>query len=70
MRRWYRSVSDKKITGLCGGLAQYMGIDATLLRLLVVVLTFVSSGSLILFYFLAALMVPKEPFSGSTFPSA
>ncbi|WP_426450074.1 PspC domain-containing protein [Paenibacillus sp. S-38] len=68
MKRWYRSVSDNKITGLCGGLAQYLNLDPTLLRVLVVILTFASSGSLILFYFLAALMVPKEPYSGSTFP--
>ncbi|AEI46156.1 PspC domain-containing protein [Paenibacillus mucilaginosus] len=65
MKRWYRSVSDKKLTGLCGGLAQYLNLDPTLLRVLVVILTFASSGSLILFYFLAALMVPKEPYSGS-----
>ncbi|OUM94553.1 MAG: hypothetical protein A9Z00_10210 [Thermobacillus sp. ZCTH02-B1] len=57
----YRSTRDRKIFGLCGGLAEYMGVDATLLRIVAIVLAVVSSGGFILIYILAALVVPKEP---------
>lgn len=62
MRRLYRSRDDKKIMGLCGGVAQFLQIDATLVRVGVVILTVCTSGALIFLYFLLALIVPKEPF--------
>jgi phage shock protein C len=61
MAKLYRSRRDKKITGLCGGLAETLNIDATLLRLLVVVTTFFSGGTVILLYFVASIVIPKEP---------
>jgi phage shock protein C len=61
MGKLYRSRRDKKITGLCGGLAETLNIDATLLRLLVVVTTFFSGGTVILLYFIASIVIPKEP---------
>ena len=50
----YKSALDKKICGVCGGFAEFFGIDATLIRLLV-------GGSGILFYIVAALIMPDEP---------
>ena len=35
----YKSALDKKICGVCGGFAEFFGIDATLIRLLVVLFT-------------------------------
>lgn len=35
----YKSSLDKKICGVCGGFAEFFGIDATLIRLLVVLFT-------------------------------
>lgn len=61
MRKFYRSRRDKKLTGLCGGLSEYMNVDATLLRVLLIVITIFSSGFVIVVYVLAALVVPKEP---------
>ncbi|MDQ1911010.1 PspC domain-containing protein [Paenibacillus sp. GD4] len=61
MKKLFRSNADRKITGLCGGLSQYIGLDATLIRLFFVILTFLTGGSMILFYALAALIVPKDP---------
>jgi phage shock protein C len=61
MGKLYRSRRDKKLTGLCGGLAETLNIDATLLRLLVVVTTFFSGGTVILLYFIASIVIPKEP---------
>jgi len=57
----YRSARDKKLFGLCGGLAEALGVDATLLRIVAIVLAVVSSGGFILVYILASLVVPKEP---------
>lgn len=61
MRKLYRSTRDKKLFGLCGGLSEAMGVDATLLRILAIVLAVFTSGGFILVYILASLVVPKEP---------
>lgn len=61
MSKIYRSRRDKKVTGLCGGLAEAMNVDATLLRLLVVITTFFTGGTVIFIYFIAAIVIPKEP---------
>lgn len=57
----YRSQRDKKLFGLCGGLAEMLNVDATLIRLVVVITGFFSAGTTILLYFLACLVIPKEP---------
>ena len=40
MQKLYRSRSNKKIAGVCGGIAEMMNVDPTIVRLLVVVLGF------------------------------
>jgi phage shock protein PspC (stress-responsive transcriptional regulator) len=57
----YRSSRDKKLFGVCGGLAEAFRIDPTLLRLIVAVATFFSAGTVLLLYILFALVLPKEP---------
>ncbi|MCR2802267.1 PspC domain-containing protein [Paenibacillus soyae] len=61
MRKLYRSRRDKKILGLCGGLSEMLNVDATLLRILLIVITVLSSGMVIFIYIIAGLVVPKEP---------
>ena len=61
VKKLYRSTRDKKLSGLCGGLGETMGVDATLLRILAIVLAVFTSGGFILVYILSALVVPKEP---------
>jgi phage shock protein C len=61
MNKLYRSRRDKKLTGLCGGLAEALNVDVTLLRLLVVITTFFTGGTVIFIYFVAAIVIPKEP---------
>ncbi|MFD2672238.1 PspC domain-containing protein [Marinicrinis sediminis] len=56
----YRSVRDKKISGLCGGLAESFQIDPTLLRLVVAVSAVFSGGTVLLVYLVACLIIPKE----------
>lgn len=63
MTKLYRSRRDKKVTGLLGGLAQTLGMDSTLLRVIFIIAIFVTSGILIFLYFITALVVPKEPFT-------
>lgn len=62
MEKLYRSRSDRKFTGLCGGLAQKMGIDSTLIRVLVIITTFMTGGTLFWIYLIASFIVPKEPY--------
>ncbi|MDB5055301.1 MAG: phage-shock protein [Bacilli bacterium] len=61
MSKIYRSRSNKKLFGLCGGLAQAMNVDVTLLRLVVVVTTFFTGGTVIALYVIASIAIPKEP---------
>lgn len=61
MNKLYRSARDKKITGLIGGLAQYMNIDVTLLRVLFLISIPFTGGTTLFIYIIASLVVPKEP---------
>ena len=67
MNKLYRSRRDKKATGLCGGLAQWLNIDATLLRVIVVVTALFSFGTVLFFYVVASLVIPKEPLTEPPF---
>jgi len=60
-RRLYLSETDKKIGGVCGGLGEYFHVDPTLIRLLVVILTFMSAGGGILVYLIAWAIIPRPP---------
>lgn len=57
--RLKRSRSDKMISGVCGGIAEYLGWDSTLVRILFVALTFLGWGAPILIYFILALVMPE-----------
>lgn len=61
-----RSVVDRKIFGVCGGLAKYLGADASIVRLLFVVLTLASFGLGIILYLALAIIVPEERPSPTT----
>jgi phage shock protein C len=59
-KKLYRSRIDKRIAGVCGGLAKYFGVDSTWIRL-VFILFLLVGGSAILVYLLMWLIVPLEP---------
>ena len=59
-KKLYRSRVDRKIVGVCGGLAEYFGIDPTLVRLLFV-LGLIFVGGTLLAYLILALVIPEEP---------
>ena len=59
-RKLYRSRSNRQIAVVCGGLAEYFNMDATLLRVLFIVLA-VLGGSGIVLYLAMWIIVPREP---------
>ena len=58
MKKLCKSNTNKKICGVCGGIAEYLNADPTLIRLAFVVVALIA-GSGILAYFLAALIMPE-----------
>ena len=57
-KKMYRSVEDRKIAGVCGGIGEYFDIDPTLVRLLAVALV-LAGGSGVLAYILAWIIIPE-----------
>jgi phage shock protein PspC (stress-responsive transcriptional regulator) len=58
-KRLYRSTTDRQIAGVCGGIAEYFGIDPTIVRILFVLATLLGGPGLIL-YIIMALVVPDQ----------
>ena len=58
MKKLCKSNNNKKICGVCGGIAEYLNADPTLIRLAFVIVA-MAAGSGILAYFLAALIMPE-----------
>ena len=59
--RLYKS-RDRRILGVCGGIADFFGIDSTIIRLVMVLITVFSAGTGILAYIIAAINMPERPF--------
>jgi phage shock protein PspC (stress-responsive transcriptional regulator) len=59
-RKLTRSTSNRMIAGVCAGLAEYLGIDPTIVRLLVVLAFFTGFGGIALVYLIMALVVPEQ----------
>ena len=60
-KKLYRSRTDKKLCGVCGGIANFLGIDATIIRLIwALAVLFAGSGALA--YIVCALIIPEEPY--------
>lgn len=59
-RRLVRSRDDRWVAGVCGGIAAYTGLDANLVRLLVVLGTVLGFGSLVVAYLAAWVLMPLD----------
>ena len=59
-KRLYKSNESKMVDGVCGGIAEYFGIDPTLVRLGWILFCAVG-GSGILAYIIAAVVIPRNP---------
>lgn len=58
-KRLYRVEYGKRVAGVCGGIAKYLNIDPTVVRLAWILLIFCAAGGL-LAYIIAALVMPSE----------
>ena len=59
-KRLFRTRKDRRIAGVCGGIADYFGMDATIVRLAWVLGTIASVGTGVLVYFVMAIVVPER----------
>ena len=63
VKRIYRSRKNRIIAGVCGGIAEYLNIDPTIIRLLWVLFSLLHGVGIIL-YIIAAIIIPEEPREG------
>ena len=59
-KKLYRSRDDKKIVGVCGGVAKYFGIDPTIVRLIWAITSIFAFAGIIA-YIVCAFVIPEEP---------
>lgn len=59
-KRLYRSTQDRMFAGVCGGIAEYLEVDPTLVRLVFVALTLMGGPGLVM-YIVLMLVVPEKP---------
>jgi phage shock protein C len=59
-RPFRRSMIDKKLFGVCGGLAGYFSVDSTIIRILYIILCLASFGAGVILYVTLALLVPED----------
>ncbi|NLK44050.1 MAG: PspC domain-containing protein [Tissierellia bacterium] len=62
MKRLYLSDTDRKISGVCGGIGEYFEVDSTLIRLAWVFLSIFTAGFPgLIAYIIAAAIIPRRP---------
>ncbi len=62
MKRIYLSRADRKIAGVCGGLAEYLEMDPTLVRLIAIfLLVFTGILPMVIVYLVAWAVIPNQP---------
>lgn len=59
-KKLYKSETDKKICGVCGGIAEYFDMDSTLIRLAWIIFVCMAGCGLIA-YIIAAIVMPIKP---------
>ncbi len=59
MKQLYKSNTNKKVAGVCGGIGEYFGIDPTIVRLGFVALSLLAGGGLAV-YIIAAIIIPDR----------
>lgn len=60
-KRLYRSIDNKVLGGVCGGLGEYFGIDANLIRVIAAILLFVTFFTASLVYIIMWIVIPQAP---------
>lgn len=60
MKKLYKSERNKMISGVCGGIADYFGVDPSLIRVGAVIAGFLSAGTAVIAYIVCACILPTE----------
>lgn len=63
-KKLYRIENGKKIAGVCGGIAEYLKVDVTLIRAIWAVVTLFTVGTGLLAYLVCAFILPVKPEDG------
>ena len=58
-KKLYRNTSNKMLAGVCSGLAEYINIDPTVIRLIWALIGLTGAG--VLAYLIAAIVIPEKP---------
>ena len=59
-KKLYRSKTDKQLAGVCGGLAEYLKIDSSIVRVIWALIA-LTAGVGVLLYIVCALVIPERP---------
>ena len=59
-KKLYRIEQGAKLTGVCGGVAEYFNIDANIVRLIWVIVTLCSVGAGLILYIVASILLLKK----------
>ena len=59
MKKLYKSRTDSKIAGVCGGLGEFLNIDSTLIRVIWALFSILGGG--LVLYIICAIIMPEDP---------
>ena len=61
-KKLYRSIDQKMLAGVCGGLAEYFDIDVSIIRLIFIAIALASALiPMFIFYIIAWIVIPTQP---------
>lgn len=60
-KKLYKIVEGKKLDGVCGGIAEYLNVDPTLVRLIWALVTLCTVGTGVIAYLICAVIMPPKP---------
>jgi phage shock protein C len=60
-KKLFRSITDKKIAGICGGFGEYFNIDPTVMRILFVAGFFLTGSLVFWLYLVLWIVIPESP---------
>ena len=69
-RKLYRSRTDRVLTGIAGGMAEYLEVDPTIVRILWVLATIFTGGLVLLLYIVLAFVIPVNPYQNGAVPGS
>ena len=60
VKKLYRSVANRWLGGVCGGIGEYFNVDPTVVRVLYIIGTFLSMGFGLLLYLILWIVIPEK----------